>query len=207
MELSPIHNDALREIINIGVGKAAHILSQMIKAKVSLLVPKVSALSPELARQELAKLAPGRVAAVRLAYGGRFSGTGLLCFTPESAAKLANVLVGEEMSVPDLDALKMGAITEVGNILLNGVIGSTSNILGEHVRYSVPVYEEGSANQLLGASLSSQAEVVVIAETSLTVEALAVRGDTVLLLEATSFGILLEAIDKMLTRLAGQDQA
>jgi hypothetical protein len=56
------------------------------------------------------------------------------------------------------------------------------------------------APELIGRGLSSQAKVAVIAETSLDVEELYIKGETVLLLETDSFEILLEAIDKTLAR-------
>jgi len=120
----------------------------------------------------------------------------VLYFPPRSAALLANALVGDRSSGPDLDALQMGTITEVGNIMLNGIVGSIANILEDHVQFSVPVYEEGIAHELIGRGISSEAKVVVIAETGLDVEELHLKGETVLLLETDSFEILLEAIDK-----------
>ncbi len=44
------------------------------------------------------------------------------------------------------------------------------------------------------------AKVVVIAETSLEIRALHIKGETVLLLEADSFEAVLTAIDKLVAR-------
>lgn len=200
-QLSEIQTDALKEMINIGMGRAALVLSEMVNSPVTLKVPTVLTLAPEEAAQEMALLGgQGRVSAVILGYKGILSGNCLLCFPPASAAKLTNFLIGEAGDYHDMDALKMATLTEVGNIMLNGVVGSISNLLEEYLRFSVPFYEEGSAQQLMQSHLSGQAEVVIIAKTSLTVKALRLVGDTVLLLEADSFATLLEAIDKVVAR-------
>jgi chemotaxis protein CheC len=201
VQLTAVQRDALTELINIGVGRAAQILSAMVQTKVSLNVPSLRVMRPETAKRALLAMAPLRVSAVRLGYSGRFSGNAVLYFLPESAAALADVLVGEFSDVPDLDALKMGTITEVGNIMLNGVVGSISNILAERIQFRVPVYEEGIAHELITVNLGDGARVVVVAETALEVAQLRIHGETVLLLETDSFAILLEAIDRI---LAGQ---
>ncbi|MFH1033008.1 MAG: chemotaxis protein CheC [Pseudomonadota bacterium] len=175
-ELTEIQTDALMEMINIGMGKAARVLSEMVQAQVSLQVPAVQVLTPAQASQELLRMDQGRVSAVVLGYKGLLSGNSLLCFPPASAAKLANILIGDEDSGLGLDALKMATLTEVGNIMLNGVVGSVSNLLDTYLQFMVPFYEEGPAHQLLGSHLSNKAEVVVIAETSLDIKALQIRG-------------------------------
>jgi chemotaxis protein CheC len=197
MPMSEIQVDALMEMINIGMGRAALILSEMVDSHVSLKVPSLQVLTPDQACRGLDKIGQSRVAAVVLGYQGVLSGNAMLCFPPASAAKLANFLIGDTGDNPDLDALKRATLIEVGNIALNGVVGSISNLLQEYLQYTVPFYEEGEATQLLRSHLSCRAEVVVIAETSLEVKALDLRGDTVLLLEADSLAVILEAINKV----------
>src|SRR5512135_3103507 len=80
--------DALRELINIGVGRAAKVLSEMVNARIILQVPFIKLLTPENLRREMGHLGEGLLAAVRLGFKGPFSGTAALVFPSDSASKL-----------------------------------------------------------------------------------------------------------------------
>ena len=203
MDLTPLQMDAVVELMNIGIGKAASTLNQLVNTHVTLTVPSVRVMTSEQARQELGQAAKERVSAVQLSFSGKLSGSTAIFFSPENALKLANVLVGGDQDNQDMDSLKIGTLIEVGNILLNGVVGSISNIIGEHVGFSVPTYEEGIAHEIMTATLSGSDKIVVLAETKFSIEKHHLQGETIALLEMESFAMLLEAIDKMIASRPG----
>jgi chemotaxis protein CheY-P-specific phosphatase CheC len=51
MKTSPEQLDALRELINIGIGRAAGVLNEMLSAHIQLYVPDVEILSAEESRE------------------------------------------------------------------------------------------------------------------------------------------------------------
>uniref|UniRef100_A0ACD5GZE0 Uncharacterized protein n=1 Tax=Desertifilum tharense IPPAS B-1220 TaxID=1781255 RepID=A0ACD5GZE0_9CYAN len=51
-----------------------------------------------------------------------------MIFPTESASTLVSLLTGEKPGTPDLEAVKIGTLLEVGNIVLNGVVGTVSNL-------------------------------------------------------------------------------
>ncbi len=53
---------------------------------------------------------------------------------------------GEQL---DMDALRAGTFCEVGNIVLNGVMGSISNMLNFDFDYSVPEYLETNSENFM----------------------------------------------------------
>ncbi len=195
MDLTVIQTDALTELINIGVGKAAGVLNAMLNHHVALRVPAVRVMSLVQASQELATLSKKYVSSVRLGFSGRLNGLAALYFPPESAAKLVSVLVGEKPEDLDLDSVKIATLTEVGNILLNGVVGSISNIVGQHLEFSVPVYEEETLQGLVSSSGSGSEDVVIMAETEFSAEDLQINGTIMLLLEVSSFAGLMNFLD------------
>ncbi len=79
---------------------------------------------------------------MQLTFKGSFAGTASLVFPTESAAKLVTVLTDDGMDSSDLDAIRIGTLTKVGNIFLNGVMGIVSNELKRHIRFSVLAYVE-----------------------------------------------------------------
>ena len=58
-------------------------------------------------------------------------------------------LTGEVPAAPSLNAVMAGTLNEIGNIVINGVIGTIGNILAKPFDFSVPNYVEGKLQELL----------------------------------------------------------
>ncbi|MCU0534511.1 MAG: hypothetical protein MUD14_11525 [Hydrococcus sp. Prado102] len=199
--------DALQELINIGVGRAAGILNEMLDSRILLQIPLVKVLNLSQLQQELVeKFADGQLAAVQLGFTGSFSGTAELVFPTESASKLVALLTGEEPGTPDLDSVRIGTLSEIGNIVINGVMGSISNVLKQQMNYTLPFYAEDSIKNLLQLDDYRDREtkpevdrtVFILAQARFTIEQLELIGDIILIFETISFDVLIEAIDRLL---------
>ena len=198
MELTVDQLDVLKELINIGVGQAAGMLNEMIEFRIRLQVPVIKLLTPSELQKELQnRLGQDRLATVLLEFGGAFSGTAQLIFPTESAATLVAVLTGEELTNPDLDTLKIGTLTEVGNIVINGVMGSISNVLMQPLHYEVPNYTEENIEHLIALEQDDSPTTVLLAQARFNVEELQVQGDIVLFFDVGSFDALLAVIENM----------
>ncbi len=196
MKATDQHIDALRELINIGVGRAAGSLNQMLRAHVDLHVPFVRVFAPGESKNCIVQeFGLGKLAAVQLMFKGPFVGNAALVFPPDSAAKLVDIVTGEEPGSHDLDAIRIGTLTEVGNIVLNGVMGSIGNILKQHIDYSLPVYVEDTIENLMTLKKADPAVTVVLAQAHFTIEQFHIEGDIILLFEVGSFDALISAIE------------
>lgn len=195
MNLTPDQIDALKELINIGVGRAAGMLNEMVNSRVYLQVPSVRVFSLLEAKKELGRLGGDRLAAVQLLFKGPFSGTAALVFPAESASNLVAVLTGEEPGTYDLDSVRAGTLSEVGNIVINGVMGSIGNMLKERISYSFPKYTEDTIENIFAPSDLDPSAGVLLARTRFTVKEFQVEGDIILVFEVGSFDILLASID------------
>ena len=198
VDLTPDQLDALKELVNIGVGRAAATLNAMIQVHIQLQVPFIKIVALSALDEEITDLGDGHLAAVRLAFQGPFFGTAALVFPTESAAHLVSVLTGEEAGSPDLDAVRIGTLTEVGNIVLNGVMGSMGNVLNRRIEYAVPTYMEETVTNLLTAHDTDPDVTVLLAQTRFMIEQLHIHGDVMLFFEVGSFDALVAAIDAML---------
>jgi chemotaxis protein CheC len=197
--LSADHLDALQEFINIGVGRAAGLLNDMLECPISLRIPKVEVFEAAQLQQKLEKRFNGDFfSTVRLKFSGKFSGTAELLFPTESASTLISVLTGEDSESIDLDAVKIGTLSEVGNIVINGVMGSISNLLGQHLCYAIPIYLEDTIQHLFLSSIRDSETIFLLAQTRFEIEQLEVIGDIILIFEVSSFGALIAAIDQEL---------
>jgi len=195
MNLTPDQADILRELMNIGVGRAAGMLNEMTDAYVRLQVPSVRIFSALEFKKEMEREGVDRLAAVRLGFKGPFSGTADLVFLPESASKLVAVLTGEEPGTHEFDSVRAGTLNELGNIVISGVMGSMGNLLEKRIEYSLPQYIEDTIENLLKLSNANSDGPILLVRTHFVIEQLQIEGDIMLIFEVGSFDALLAAID------------
>lgn len=192
--------DALTELMNIGVGRAAGMLNEMIDSPIELNVPVVKVLKASELAGEIGQPADELLSFVRLVFQGAIRGTAALLFPTDSAANLVAALTGDETS-QDLDSVRAGTLSEVGNIVINGVMGSIGNVLAIPLTYELPTYVEATLAQLFrktrkGARADPD-PTVLVAHTRFTVQHLEIQGTILLIFEVLSFDALLAAIDAM----------
>lgn len=191
--------DALQEIINVGVGRAASLLNEMLNSQIILEVPFVSVFNAVDLQRKLTKIfKDGSFVAVRLNFSGSISGTADLVFPSEAASTLVSIATGETPDSPDLDAVKIGTLTEVGNIVINCIMGSISNILKQRLQYRIPIYLEDSIENILSLNHIGREKIFLLAQASFTIEELKIIGDIVLIFEMSSFEVLITAINREL---------
>lgn len=195
MNLTPDQADILRELMNIGVGRAAGMLNEMTDAYVRLQVPSVGIFSALEFKKEMEREGVDRLPAVRLGFKGPFSGTADLVFLPESASKLVAVLTGEEPGTHEFDSVRAGTLNELGNIVISGVMGSMGNLLEKRIEYSLPQYIEDTIENLLKLSNANSDGPILLVRTHFVIEQLQIEGDIMLIFEVGSFDALLAAID------------
>ena len=195
MELTADELDALKELINIGVGNAAGMLNEMIQFPIQLEIPDIELLSSiELQRELKERFGIELLSVVQLAFSGSFSGSAQLLFPTESAVNLVSVLTGEDKASLDLDSLKISTLSEVGNMVINGVMGSISNVLDQPLDYAVPYYVEEEIEELLLKEQCLEYGTVLLAPAHFSIEELQIHGDIMLFFDVGSFKLLLKAI-------------
>jgi len=186
--------DAIRELINIGVGRAAGLLNEMTGTHIHLKVPEVRILRYSDLTRESHILDHDHLSAVTLRFEGSFSGISMLVFPPESAAILITALTGEKIEAPDLDALRVETLNEVGNIVNNAVMGSITNVLHERLNYSMPTYHEGSIGEILNTGKGGRYEWVILAISQFNISDLHVVGNILMIFEIGSLDSLLRKL-------------
>ena len=196
MQLSRSQIDALKEMVNIGVGHAAGVLNAMLNSRVQLHVPIVEMMNYEQLQSKIRSLDAGNLSSVRLGFKGPFSGNASLVFPAEEAVKLVSILTGVEADSSALTDMRVATLTEVGNIVLNGVMGAIGSELKLHVYYSVPIYVDNPFEIILSTQQTQAYANVVWVQTSFTLESESIVGDIILVFEVGSLDLLLEAVNQ-----------
>jgi chemotaxis protein CheC len=194
MSLTSLQLDILQELINIGVGRAAGMLNQMVSTHIQLQVPVLQVLTPSELEALYASRPNTVFSAVQLSFTGEFAGVSALIFPPESASKLVTVMLGREGVPGDDPQVRSGTLQEVGNIVLNGVMGSLANILKEPLRYSSPDFVESDIAHIMG----DVSGMILMARTQFSMRDHLIEGEVLILFSLSSFDALLEAIDALI---------
>jgi len=196
MHLEPAQKDALTELVNIGVGHAASTLNSLIGHKIRLTVPSIEIIDMDKIKAHPDTLGNGDIASVSMGFNGNFNGNASLMFPTDSAHTLVSILTDEAPDSPELQDLMGGTLAEVGNILLNGVMGSIGNMLAVTLDYDVPTYQKSSISQLIG---HQHADAVFLARADFHVDALHIVGNILLFFEIESFHDLLASLEQAMT--------
>lgn len=191
----------LTEVIDIGVGRAGRILGELIGSTVKLHIPSIGLCQLNELDSCLSLASNNDLASVRQHFSGSLDGQAMLIFPCESGNDLARKLIGDDPSITSIDAEREETLTELGNVLLNSVIGSLSNLLNHRLDFEVPVYSEGSLGDMLpnepdrpDSEASSQ---VLYANAHFDIEAFRVTGNVLIIFGIKSFNKLLSRIDQM----------
>lgn len=196
MTLTEYQTDVLGELINIGTGNAANVLNQMVQSHITLQVPGILLVSPSELKDQY-KSSGDKCVAIRIEFGGAFEGITALIFSPSSASSLVSLLVGQADLGMDMDSLRIGTLQEVGNIVLNGVMGSFSNMLGEHLNYMPPDYHEGEVASLLPTEAEQQGAILFI-RANFIIEEHLIEGDVLIFFNASTLREITRQIDTKL---------
>ncbi len=194
MVVTEDQKDAFKEILNIGVGKAASSLSEMLDCPIKLEVPVVSVYAADAIIHGVKELSAERLASVRLDFKGQVNGSAALIFPPVSAVKLVGSLTGEIAGSPDMDSMMAGTLNEVGNVVLNCVMGTVGNLLYTHLDYSLPAYFEGSLFELMGSKAPNEHGILIVVQTVFTVEELKAEGSVFLVFDVESFETMMTGL-------------
>jgi PAS domain S-box-containing protein len=163
LALSEIERDAITELANIGVSRAAASLRKMVGRQVILSVPSVEVLSRKAAAALISERESDSLVAVQQAFSGAFAGRALLIFPQANSLHLIRAIIGDD-EIPAIDAAEMEeeALAETGNIILNGCLGTIANMLRNSLSLSLPTVLRGSGTQLFEGGQNRDAEGLVL---------------------------------------------
>jgi chemotaxis protein CheC len=206
VDLSELEHDALTELVNIGVSKAATGLRKMVGDHVILSVPAVEVVSRQAAATLIRERESGDLVAVRQDFEGAFSGRALLIFPESNSLALVRAVTGDELPPEEVSALENEALAETGNVVLNGCLATMANMLKRPLTMSLPQVIRGDGELVFELSARPDDQgVVLFLYINFSISGRDIRGYIAMLMDLPSLEALKVLIGEFIERVMGAD--
>lgn len=209
--LSDLEVDALTELVNIGVSRAASSLRQMVGRPVVLSVPALEVVGRQSAAALMAEREEGPLVAVSQDFDGAFGGRALLIFPKANSLSLARAVAGDDIDESILPDLEEEALKETGNVVLTNCLATMANMLQRPLAMSVPqlLREDGADLFTLGVpdkdgGAARGEGVVLFLYINFAISSRDIRGYIAVLMDVPSLGALRSVIADFIHRVVGQ---
>ncbi|SEQ09731.1 CheC, inhibitor of MCP methylation [Devosia sp. YR412] len=200
--LDELERDALTELVNIGVSRAAASLRKMVGKQVLLSVPSVEVVTKEAAAALIGQRESDDLVAIRQEFGGAFSGKALLIFPEDNSLELVRAIVGDEVDATEVASLKDEALAETGNVILNGCLGTIANMLNQSLQMSLPKVMYGDGKVLFDVGLEPDTDgLVLFLYINFSVRDRNIRGYIAMIMDLPSLGMLKQLLGDFISRV------
>lgn len=202
IDLDELERDALTELVNIGVSRAAASLRKMVEKEVLLSVPSVEIVTRRSAASLIGQRESESLIAVQQQFEGPFSGRALLIFPQSNGLSLVRAILGDGMAEAELVEMEDEALAETGNVILNGCLGSMANMLQHGLKMSLPDVRRGDSTLLFEASgISGEESFVLFLYINFSVRERDIRGYIAMIMDLPSMEKLKELIADFIDRV------
>jgi chemotaxis protein CheC len=204
--LSELENDALTEIVNIGVSRAASNLRKMVGAQVHLSVPAIEVVTQRRAARLIGEREIAELVAVRQDFSGPFSGRALLIFPESNSLELVRAVTGDALSAQEVIDIEQEALAETGNVILNSCLATMANMLQRSLAMTIPEVLRGDGAKLFDVWEGSPADgLVLFLYIDFAIRERDIRGYIAMLMDLPSLTALKALLDEFIERVVGAD--
>lgn len=201
--LDELERDALTELVNIGVSRAAAGLRQMVGKQVFLSVPAVEVLDQAMATTLMSEREAGPLVAVRQDFSGAFVGRALLIFPESNSMELVRAVTGDGLSAEEMLAMEDEALSETGNVVLNNCLATMANMLQRPLELSLPTVVRQDGGRLFSVSAAAEEGVVLFLYINFAIAERDIRGYIAVLMDLPSLDSLKKLIAEFIERVIG----
>jgi chemotaxis protein CheC len=204
VSLSELQLDALTELVNIGVSRAAHSLREMVRAQVHLSVPTVRLVNRAEAIGILSDRELKDLVAVHQVFEGDITGRALLIFPETKSLELVRAITGGDLPLEDIIELEQEALAETGNVLLNSCLATIANMLQRSLKMSLPEVLRGNASTFFSlAPPPDSGDVVMFLYINFAVRERDITGYIAMIMDLPSLTALTHLLDDFIERTTG----
>lgn len=197
LKLDEHQSDALSELFNVGMHRAAAALSDLTHQRIVVDLPRVWIVPIEQIHEELVRLVDGDLATVHQIFAGPVAGDAVLLLEYEKAALLTRLMTDGEVAIAGrLDQSAREVLAEVGNVVLSACLSAFGDMLKVGVTFSVPrLHVESLSGVLRSLHVDSdELRYAVIAGTRFRLSELEVDGFLIVAVGVTSLTRIMTAL-------------
>jgi chemotaxis protein CheC len=201
--LTELQRDVMMELLNIGMGRAALALSEMVGEEVTLCIPFADLLSRQTAVEAIVGKGAERIIAVQQQLSGLMGGDIMLVFPEDQSLELVRAVVKEPCPLDIMTEMEQEAFMEIGNLILNACIGSISSILRSAMNSSLPILIRGSSEDIFGAQASAEEaeEAVLFLNMGFALQERAMHGCVAFIIDGDTTCALQQTIDRLVSHV------
>lgn len=198
MNLTELETDALNELFNIGLHRAAASLSELTGKRVQVDLPRLWVCSIDELKDRLVEVVSGDLATVHQFFGGPMAGDAVLLLEYEKAVMLADLLTGGEVALGGrLDQSAREVIAEIGNVVLSSCLAAFGNVLQVAVSFAVPRIHVESLDGMLRSVVIDRDQGIpyaLVAATEFGLADLEISGYLIVVIGVKSLELVSEAL-------------
>lgn len=196
--------DILNELFNISVGKSASLLSEIINKKIILCVPKIKivnlneeTISPD---NYLPQGIQGSVMLSSIGFREELRGKASLIFPADKTKAFVHLCLNQidqdfsDLCFTDID---FDIIREIGNIILNTVIGEIANFLKIKLNYTLSEVKVFSKEDFNTSINNKEYSHIIILYITFKIDDTEIEGAIIINLSLTSLSQLLNKLEKI----------
>jgi chemotaxis protein CheC len=198
--LDELEFDALTELVNLGVSRAALSLRELVGEEVLLTVPALSTVTPEQAGEMIGGARVGDLVAIEQMFAGDVSGRALLIFPEANSLEIVRAVTGDSIPADQIPDLAPEALCETGNIVLQACLGTMANMLQRTLNIEIPHLIRGRAQDLFPRNTKGAVLFVYI---NFQVRGRRIRGYIALLMDLPSMKVLKDLVREFIERETG----
>jgi chemotaxis protein CheC len=205
--LDELEHDALTELVNIGVSRAASSLRKMVGDQVLLSVPAVEVVTRQAATTLIEQRESALLVAVKQDFEGAFAGRALLIFPEANSLELVRAVAGHTMTAEEAHEIEDEALSETGNIVLNGCLATMANMLKKPLKMSLPQVVRGDSQTFFQLTELNEEGVVLFLYINFAISGRDIRGYIAMLMDLPSMEILKGLIQEFIARVMGSEHS
>lgn len=200
---SELQFDALTEIFNVGCGRAASSLSEIVGDTIHLSVPSIEVLKKKELDTTVFDFGNEEIATVSQTFTGPLEAEGVLLFRETQALNIAREMMGSQVSLEDLPDFEQEALCEVGNIILNACLSAMADILDLELNSGLPRYALAPPRWIFSYMEDERIEdCLIVLHIKFLIEKRQSEGNLIFFLSTLSLTRLAERIEKYLNTLS-----
>lgn len=197
--------DMLTEMFNIGVGKSASLLSDIINRKILLDVSQIDIFSCEGNKEDLdkflSKVSDGTLMVSSIRFEEKIAGEANLIFPTDKMRSFINLCMNQEVDNCENDTnftdIDFDVIKEIGNIVLNAIMGELGNFLNVTFNYSTPAVKVFDKTSFKTGIDNREWSCIIMLYVTFIIDKTKIKGAIIIDLTLNSFNELMRVIEKM----------